>query len=395
MNNTSRKVCRYCGCETDISTSKCESCGSSNFQNVERMAVPNQPNNQSNQRPGFFASQSQAARPAEKKNKYSLLIAAVAVVAVVIIIITIIASLGGGSDTSMHSLEGTIVTDWFKMTVHEGKIIRTKNSYCGLEAPSSGYERVLVDITLDNYLYEEDLDINIADDFYLEAGSSKFPAKNSGGNYSIFDRLSIDGMFYGRFMVSTKKQLHGYIAFDVPATAKNLRFVYIEYNFEGDERTTIKHYYKIDLEYETPKIPTGAAQDFYNKAYNAGYVLEIINDYDGYETFWIGAHKYVDESSKGITKKPAPVYWIDFTKDISERNAGIEYNNYVEKVKRIGGTAQTESSGSSYKYQCNTSSTKFGIAFQIGLYNYLVESSPIEYKDEILNFLDGLSLKIS
>jgi len=96
----------------------------------------------------------------------------------------------------------------------------------------------------------------------------------------------------------------------------------------------------------------------------------------------------VDESSKGITKKPDPVYWIDCTKDKSEHNARVEYNNYVNKVKAIGGTAEKEPSGASYQYQSNTSATKFGIAYQTGLYNYLVESSPIGYKDEILDFLE-------
>jgi len=134
-----------------------------------------------------------------------------------------------------------------------------------------------------------------------------------------------------------------------------------------------------------------AAQKFIGASEDAGYTMIIEEDYDGYGTYWAGAFEFAE----GVEKvEDNEIYKIDYTKDQSVYNAEIEYANYVDEVKEIGGK-QNSGSGKNYSFQVNSSSTEFGIAFRVEEVNLFVVA-PAEYKDEILKFFKdiGYGVKI-
>ena len=133
------------------------------------------------------------------------------------------------------------------------------------------------------------------------------------------------------------------------------------------------------------------AKNFISKAESAKYTIIIEEDYDDFGTYWAGAHKF----AAGVEKiEGKEIYVIDYTRDVSVYNAEIEYLDYVDEVKQIGGNSNS-GSGKNYEFQINSSATKFGIALRVEDVNLFVVAGA-EYKDEILKFFKnvGYELKV-
>jgi hypothetical protein len=129
--------------------------------------------------------------------------------------------------------------------------------------------------------------------------------------------------------------------------------------------------------------------DFIGAAEKAGYTIIIEEDYDGFDTYWAGAHKF----APGVVEKEGnEIYVIDYTRDASIHNAKVEFILYVDKVKEIGGT-EAKGSGDDYEFQANSSDTRFGVAYRIGSVNMYVVADA-EYKNEILAFLKAMDFGI-
>ena len=129
--------------------------------------------------------------------------------------------------------------------------------------------------------------------------------------------------------------------------------------------------------------------DFINAAKKAGYTIIIEDDYDGFNTYWAGAHKFAPGE---VEKEGNEIYVIDYTRDATIHNAKVEFILYVDKVKEIGGVSVT-GSGDDYEYQANSSDTRFGVAYRIGDINMYVVADA-EYKNEILAFLKAMDFGI-
>ncbi|MCL2036814.1 MAG: hypothetical protein FWG83_05460 [Oscillospiraceae bacterium] len=135
--------------------------------------------------------------------------------------------------------------------------------------------------------------------------------------------------------------------------------------------------------------PVINSENFISAASKMGYTMIIEEDYDGFNTYWAGAHKFAEGV---IEKEGNEIYVIDYTKDATIHNSKIEYLLYVDKVKEMGGISNSES-GSGYEYQVNSSETRFGIAYRIGDVNLYVVADA-EYKDEILAFFDAIGFGV-
>ena len=142
-----------------------------------------------------------------------------------------------------------------------------------------------------------------------------------------------------------------------------------------------------------PSNPVGGLvlhhDDFINAAEKAGYTIIIEDDYDGFNTYWAGAHKF---EPGAVEKEGNEIYVIDYTLDSTIHNAKVEFNLYVDKVTEIGGIEVT-GSGNDYEYQANSSDTRFGVAYRIGMVNMYVVADA-EYKSEILAFLRAMDFGI-
>ena len=140
-------------------------------------------------------------------------------------------------------------------------------------------------------------------------------------------------------------------------------------------------------------IPSGviSAAEFISAAEKLGYHMIIEDDYDGFNTFWAGAHKFPPDEQNFIEEER--IYVIDYTIDASERNARVEYWLYVDQVKELGGKS-LDGSGDNYEFQVNSSDLGFGIAYRIGTVNMLAITPP-EYKDDIMRFFDIIGFGVS
>jgi len=132
-----------------------------------------------------------------------------------------------------------------------------------------------------------------------------------------------------------------------------------------------------------------ASKKFISAAESADYTMIIEEDYDGYGTYWAGAFKFAEGVEK---EEDNEIYKIDYTKDQSVYNAEVEYENYIDEVKEIGGK-QNSGSGKNYSFHVNSSSTEFGIAFRVEEVNLFVVA-PAEYKDEILKFFKDIGYEV-
>ena len=131
------------------------------------------------------------------------------------------------------------------------------------------------------------------------------------------------------------------------------------------------------------------SQDFISAGQKAGYTMIIEDDYDGFGTYWAGAHKFAE----GVVQKEGnEIYVIDYTRDKTIHNSKIEYQLYVDKVKEMGGKSNSNS-GSNYEFQVNSSDKRFGIAYRIGDVNLYVVADA-EYKDEIMAFFDAIGFGV-
>jgi hypothetical protein len=261
--------------------------------------------------------------------------------------------------------------------------------------------------------------MQLQEDFYIETSDyKKIESMNIGGDYNTFDRLNDYGIFFGTFMVRPGNTLSGHVVFDIPRDSVNVRFVYEEWHFKGDDRTSVKHHYKVKIPFVSPIVFTygSTAENFESKALDFkyqysnpadaaknldGYLLEIENDYDGFDTIWIGAHRYGrDDTAKDQGIDADPWYTVDFTRDRTMHNAWVEYNNYFKNVQKIGGRAFTAGDRySTVQYQINISSTHFGIAYRNGQDNYFIgpddpadENCRIEFVPEIAAFFRYLDI---
>ena len=135
--------------------------------------------------------------------------------------------------------------------------------------------------------------------------------------------------------------------------------------------------------------PVINADDFIRAAKKAGYTMVIEDDYDGFGTYWAGAHKFAEGA---VQKEGNEIYVIDYTRDASVYNSKVEYNLYVAKVNEIGGDSFSDS-GSGYQLQVGSSDTKFGIAYRIGDVNLFVVADA-KYKQEITAFFDAIGFSV-
>jgi hypothetical protein len=430
MSNPTRKTCHYCGAETDINTEFCKACGSSRFTNI--IPPPS---------PATAAAPARAGglyAPAAPKRNPAVRIISVIVAFIVIALILgpiladifddLFGSRDTGPTTSNYQMNQEIHTDWFNMTV-KGVEYKPVGGIGSVSVAPLGQDLVLVEVLLDNYRFDEKLDMDLVKDFYIESSThSKIYSKNTGGGYNnplYTDTLNTADLFYERFMVSTGERLIGYIAYHVPRSAQNVRLVYEEWNYSGNDRTSVKHYYKTSIFYTgagpntitaidaamfneraarfngtatlssalfpppNPSAPTLTYQNDLNDRGTGFYHLIIETDYDGYGCYWSGAHVF----GPGVPKENGrEIYVVDFTRDTSLHNATVEYNNYVGKVKAIGGTVNA-GTGTNFQYQINTSATRFGVSFRVDQINLYVVAD-IQYKAEIINFFDVLGYNI-
>jgi len=131
------------------------------------------------------------------------------------------------------------------------------------------------------------------------------------------------------------------------------------------------------------------ADEFIVAAQKMGYFMIIEEDYDGFNTYWAGAHLFAE----GVEQVEGNhIYVIDYTKDTTERNAKVEYILYVKEVKEFGGK-ENSGSGSNYEFQVNSSEEGFGIAYRVGDVNLFV-TAPAEYKDEIMAFFVAIGFGV-
>jgi len=131
------------------------------------------------------------------------------------------------------------------------------------------------------------------------------------------------------------------------------------------------------------------SQEFISAAQKAGYTMIIEDDYDGFGTYWAGAHKFAE----GVVQKEGnEIYVIDYTHDKTVHNSKIEYGLYVDEVKKIDGYSKSDS-GSNYAFQANAGDARVGIAYRIGEVNLYVVADA-EYREEILAFFDAIGFGV-
>jgi hypothetical protein len=129
--------------------------------------------------------------------------------------------------------------------------------------------------------------------------------------------------------------------------------------------------------------------DFISAAEKAGFTIIIEEDYDGFGTYWAGAHLFAEGV---IEKEGNEIYVIDYTRDLTVYNAKVEYRLYVSNVKEFGGEEHS-GSGADYEFQVNSSDTGFGIAYRVGDVNMYVTAPP-EHKEKILSFFDAIGFGV-
>ena len=132
------------------------------------------------------------------------------------------------------------------------------------------------------------------------------------------------------------------------------------------------------------------AETFIAAAQKAGYTIIIEDDYDGFNTYWAGAHKFAEDET--VFKEGNEIYVIDYTKDATLHNARVEYNLYLDKVKEVGGKV-VKDEGDEWQYQVNIGETQVAVTYRISDINmYCV--APVEYTDEILAFFAAMDFGI-
>ena len=132
------------------------------------------------------------------------------------------------------------------------------------------------------------------------------------------------------------------------------------------------------------------AQDFVTVAEKAGYEMIIENDYDGFGTYWAGAHIF-DDNDK-IREYETAIYAIEYTKDANIYNSKVEYNLYVNNVKQIGGK-QNSGEGDDYQFYVSLSDQQIGIIYRVADVN-MYAIAPAEYADKILAFFDAIGFGV-
>ena len=133
------------------------------------------------------------------------------------------------------------------------------------------------------------------------------------------------------------------------------------------------------------------AETFIAAAEKAGYTVIIEDDYDGFKTYWAGAHKFAEGET--VLKEGNEIYVIDYTKDATIHNARVEYNLYLDKIQEVGGRV-VKADGNDWQYQVNIGDEKIGVTYRIGDINlYCV--ADVEYADEILAFFAAMDFGIN
>jgi DNA-directed RNA polymerase subunit RPC12/RpoP len=139
--------------------------------------------------------------------------------------------------------------------------------------------------------------------------------------------------------------------------------------------------------------PVISAEHFIDAAQKAGYYIIIEEDYDGFGTYWAGAHLFAEGET--VKKEGNEIYVIDYTRDSTIHNARVEFLLYVKNVKEFGGISNS-GTGNDYEFQVNSSDTGFGIAYRIGDVNLYVTAPPdAEHKAKILAFFDAIGFGVS
>jgi hypothetical protein len=132
--------------------------------------------------------------------------------------------------------------------------------------------------------------------------------------------------------------------------------------------------------------------EFISASEKFGYEILIEEDYDGFNTFWAGAHLFPDEYVERIHENR--VYSICYTKDASIFNSRVEYVLWVDDVTAFGGRSNhAVCENGEWEWQVNSSESGFGIAYRILDVNLFVTAPP-EYKDRIMLFFEAIGFGV-
>jgi hypothetical protein len=242
-----RKTCRYCGGESEMERSRCLFCGSSKFDIVQPpprpTATPAHSHSHTPVRPtptNFTPRKPMSAKTAK------IIVAIVIVVMVAPFLLGFVGAIVGVVTTSVHRIGDTVRTDWFTMRVNAAWYVPdgVDGSLGGeLAHTPIGHRRVFVDVTLNNFRRDYDLDMDLSADFFLRTrDDGEVRPINHGGSLDHFDQQALVGpiitslggqrLLVNTFMVSTGQSIRGIIAFDFPRYESFSYFVYEEWEYE-------------------------------------------------------------------------------------------------------------------------------------------------------------------